>query len=377
METIVVILVIFLLNYLLVNFIASVYVGISNNFLWGLFLFHFIITIGYLLYTLSSRSDSFSYYNTTLITENWTSLFKNGTFYISFISWPLVQVFNLSYLSVMLLFSYIGYVGVLLLYLISFENNHLQWRWNNLTAVELTFLLPNLHFWTSSIGKGSVMVMGIGLFFFGLSRFNKRISFIIAGSFLTYMVRSHVFLAIIVSVLLGVLFTNKGIKNSIRWSIFIVSILLFYSFTDNVLLITDTDSLDITSSTTLTHRASELSHASSGVDIQNYNQFFKFFTFCFRPLFFDGLGILGLVSSFENVICLFMFLVVLKNAFFNWSSWNGYFKICIFIFFIGSLMLAQVSGNLGIAMRQKSQFMPFLFILYAHALTYRRENQPI
>ena len=27
-------------------------------------------------------------------------------------------------------------------------------------------------------------------------------------------------------------------------------------------------------------------------------------------------------------------------------------------------MLAQVSGNLGIAMRQKSQFMPFLFILY-------------
>lgn len=45
----------------------------------------------------------------------------------------------------------------------------------------------------------------------------------------------------------------------------------------------------------------------------------------------------------------------------NWSKINGWFRICFFIFLFGSFILAQVTGNLGIAIRQKAQLMPFLF----------------
>ena len=40
-------------------------------------------------------------------------------------------------------------------------------------------------------------------------------------------------------------------------------------------------------------------------------------------------------------------------------------------FLFGSFILAQVSGNLGIAMRQKAQVMPFFFIIFCKAMSYR------
>jgi hypothetical protein len=137
----------------------------------------------------------------------------------------------------------------------------------------------------------------------------------------------------------------------------------------DVLKFTDTESLDITSSSSLSHRTMELTKASSGIDINNYNFFFKMFTFWFRPLFFDGLGALGILASFENLICLIMAFAIIRGAVRRWSGWNGLFRIQLFIFLLGSFILSQVTGNLGIALRQKAQLMPFFFILYCKAIS--------
>jgi hypothetical protein len=37
---------------------------------------------------------------------------------------------------------------------------------------------------------------------------------------------------------------------------------------------------------------------------------------------------------------------------------------------LASISLAQISGNLGIAIRQKSQIMPLFFLFYAYAFSY-------
>jgi hypothetical protein len=95
----------------------------------------------------------------------------------------------------------------------------------------------------------------------------------------------------------------------------------------------------------------------------------KMFTFWFRPLFFDGMGALGIIVSFENLLYIYMFVMVIKEGILSWGQWNGWFRICLFIFLFGSFALAQVTGNLGIAMRQKAQFMPFFFILYCKAVS--------
>ncbi len=371
MDIIYVILFVLLFNAYFIKVIAGRVINVKENYLWFLFVVHFLLTITYLIFASQSRSDSVSYYNNTLDTEDWTVFFQTGTKFIGFVAWPFINILGLSYYAMMLLFSYFGYLSILFFYLTAKENVKLPAVWNGLSIVELVFFLPNLHFWSSSLGKGSVILLGLSLVAYGLSRFNRRILTILFGGFLVFMIRPHILFAIIASIAIGIFLTRSGIKPIYKWLLFIASLVLFYYVSGEVLKFTESDSLDITSSSVLSHRTSELSRANSGVDIQNYNVAFKLFTFWFRPLFVDGLGALGFIVSFENLICLVMFLYLLRYGIKYWSDWNGYYRITVFIFLLGSFMLAQVCGNLGIAMRQKSQFMPFFFLLYCKALSYR------
>lgn len=62
-------------------------------------------------------------------------------------------------------------------------------------------------------------------------------------------------------------------------------------------------------------RAESLGASGSGVDMSNYPLPLKLFTFWFRPLFIDAPGILGIITSVENLIYLLLFLKVLKLDF--------------------------------------------------------------
>ncbi|MEY4702883.1 MAG: hypothetical protein RIR96_780 [Bacteroidota bacterium] len=369
MDVALVILLILLINSYLVKLFVSNYPARSESYLWLLFSVHFLLTIAYLLYSASSRSDSVNYYNKTYYAENAMVFFYTGTKFIGFLAYPFVQILGLSYYAVMLVFSYFGYLAIVAFYLAAVENIQLPATWNNLSPLELVFLLPNVHFWTSSLGKGSAITFGIGLFAFGLSRINRRILITILGAFLIYMIRPHILLAIVIASMLGLLLTNGGLKGYVKWSLIVIATVLFVYVSGDVLKFTDTESLDITSSSSLSHRTMELTKASSGIDINNYNFFFKMFTFWFRPLFFDGLGALGILASFENLICLIMAFAIIRGAVRRWSGWNGLFRIQLFIFLLGSFILSQVTGNLGIALRQKAQLMPFFFILYCKAIS--------
>jgi len=377
MEVVFIILLILLLNTFFIKVLAANFKVKSEGYLWLLFTVHFILTTAYIIYSSSSRSDSFNYFNKTLYNDDWFSFFKTGTKFIGFLAWPLTRTIGLSYYSVMLIFSYFGYFASVFFYLVAVENIELKPVWANYSPLELVFLLPNLHFWTSSLGKGSIITFAIGLFAFGLSRINRRIVPAAIGAFLIFMVRPHILLAIVLASIIGLFVTSGGIKPFFKWSIIIVAVFLFINLSGSVLKFTDTDTLDITSSTTLSHRTSELSKASSGIDISNYNLFYKVFTFLFRPLFFDGLGVLGFLASFENLFCLIMAFQIIKWLIKSWSGWNGYFKIALFTFLLGSVILAQVTGNLGIALRQKAQLMPFFFILYCKALSLNPINKKI
>jgi len=377
MEVVLVILLILLINAYFVKVMNSNFKVKSEGYLWLLFTVHFILTTAYILYSSSSRSDSFNYYNKTLYEEDWFSFLKSGTKFIGFLAWPLSRTLGLGYYSIMIIFSYIGCFGSVFFYLVAVENIELKPVWGSYTPLELLFLLPNVHFWTSSLGKGSVITFAIGLLAFGLSRINRRILPTIIGAILIYMVRPHILLAIILASVIGLIVTSGGLKPFFKWSIIIVSVFLFINLSGSVLKFTDTDTLDFTTSTTLSHRTSELSKASSGIDIGNYNFVYKIFTFWFRPLFFDGLGVLGFLASFENLFCLIMAFQIIKWLVKSWSSWNGYFKISLFAFLLGSIILAQITGNLGIALRQKAQLMPFFFILYLKALSLNPINKKI
>lgn len=343
----------------------------SERYLWTLFIVHALMTAIYMLYAALTTSDSIAYFNKSAGVTSWLSLWGTGTTFIHFFAWPFTGLFGLSYYVTMIIFSFFGFMAIMLFYITARENVRLEPVWMNLTAIELVFLLPNTHFWSSSLGKGSVIMFGLALFTYGLSRFNRRFIPLVVGGLITFMVRPHILFTAILSVMLGVVLTSSGIKPFLRWFIFILAAVVFIYISEDVLKFMETESLDITSSSTLSHRAAELSKATTGVNIQDYGLFMRMFTFWFRPLFFDGLGILGITVSFENLLYLYMFFMVIRQGILTWKDWNGWFRICLFFFLFGSFALAQVTGNLGIAMRQKAQLMPFFFIIYFKAMSYR------
>ncbi len=371
MNIFLIILTILLLNTYFIKALSNRFVIASEGYLWGLFSVHFLLTIAYMIFAAYTTSDSIAYYDKTIASDQWLPLWGIGTPFIHFFAWPFAELLGLSYYAMMLLFSYFGYIAIVLFYITAKENVKLKPIWQNLSAIELVFLLPNLHFWSASLGKGSVILFGLGLFTYGLSRFNRRIVAMIIGAVLTFMIRPHILFTVILSMMLGLVITSSGIKPYLRWLIFLVAAAVFFYISDDVLKFADTDSLDILSSDSLSHRASELSKSTTGINIQDYGLFMKMFTFWFRPLFFDGLGAMGIIVSFENLLYIYMFVIVIKEALFTWSDWNGWFRICLLAFLFGSFALAQVTGNLGIAMRQKAQFMPFFFIVYCKAVSYR------
>ena len=77
------------------------------------------------------------------------------------------------------------------------------------------------------------------------------------------MVRPHILLTLIMGVMLGVVMTSTGIRPYLRWLIFIAAGLVFIYVSDDVLKFADTESIDILSSSTISHRAEELSKSTT------------------------------------------------------------------------------------------------------------------
>ena len=329
-----------------------------------LFIMHLLLFLVYVSYTLNNRSDSGEYYRKAVNAESWISTWGTQTQFIVFVTWPFAKFFGLSYNAVMLLFAFFGFQGIVFLYLTAKENiPTLKTVTANLSILEIIFLLPNLHFWSSSIGKGSAMMFSVGLFTYGVSRFNKRKIIIGVSGFLMYMIRPHVLYGFILGIVIAILFSKKGMTITSKVMIMVVAGFALYFISGDVTKLTGGSGFDIFNSNFLDHRNSEFGKGGSGVEVSN-NEFIKLFTFWFRPLFIDAPGFLGIIVSFENLVMLIFFVQFLKNFFKKWKMFNTFYRILFFSFLFGSVALAQLGGNLGIIMRQKSQIMPLFFIVF-------------
>ena len=102
----------------------------------------------------------------------------------------------------------------------------------------------------------------------------------------------------------------------------------------------------------------------SSVDIAGMSVPLRLFTYVFRPLLFEANGILGLVVSIENLALLLLVLVAFFRKKGTRSNLSRFTVMFYFIFIMISwFVLANTTANLGIAIRQKSMFLPMLVVL--------------
>ncbi len=358
-----------LLAFYMIGELKRQYPFINQSLLKKLFFFHLLLAFVYYLYALFNPSDSIGYYYKIVGNyrgETWLSFYGTSTTFIEFVGYPLIKFLGFSYEACMALFAFFGFVGFLYFYVFFREQIKFKHTLFGVDLLTLIFFLPNLHFWSSSFGKGSIILMGIGLFFFGISSIRTRWVAILIGGLIIYHVRPHVMLVILVSSAIGFMFTTKGVALPVRVLFLAGVAVAFYFIYGDVLSLVGIDEDEfISQGLDLTHRATELTKATSGVDITSYSLPVQVFTFLYRPLFFDAPGALGLIVSFENVFYLLITLRMfnLKGINFLITS-NFLVKTAFFSFLTVSIALAQISGNLGLAIRQKSQVMIlFLFVI--------------
>lgn len=352
--------------FIIANSLKRRYQYLDDRFLKGLFFYHILLSTAYYLYVMFNPSDSKAYFNTSLNAENWFALYGSSTTFIRFLAFPFVKLLGFSYEATMALFSFVGYLGIVYLYVLFRENLRFKHAIFGVDLLKLLFLLPNVHFWSSSLGKGSVILLGIGLFFFGINRLNKRYVAVLIGALLIYHVRPHIMLVVLVSSAIGFAFSTKDFTFAMRFAFVAAATLAFFLIYKDVLTLVGIDEdTFVTQGLDLTHRATELSKATSGVDLTGYSLPMKVFTFLYRPLFIDAPGPLGLIVSIENFLCLLITLRI-----FNWTGLqfllsSSFIVKTAFLSFISvTIALAQISANLGLAMRQKSQIMIlFLFVI--------------
>ena len=371
MDFLIVLILIIIFNQIFISGIVRSHSFVSKKLLNNLFLFHLLFFIIYFAYSTNNRSDSMLYFiRATNIGNEWDILSTTSTHFIENFSAPFVFL-GLSYYSMMFLYSWFGYLGFIFSYLYFKESIPINVKvFGKIDLLTLLLFLPNMHFWTNSLGKGSLIFMGLMMFTYAVKKPKNRIVLLLIGGFFVFKIRPAVMLFVLVGVMIGLLTGREKISGALRFFIIVGAVGFLYAASSTILHVANLENSenvveDFNKFSEVTSTRLENS-SGSGVSMNNYPLPLKLFTFWFRPLFIDSPSAIGIFSSVENLVYLLLFLKICNQRFLKFlRKSTSMVKMSAVTFFTSSFALTFVMSNLGIIMRQKSMVMYFgFFVIY-------------
>jgi hypothetical protein len=350
-------------------------VGLMKNLYW----FHTLFCLIYYIFQLFARSDSQDYYlRAAQNYATWMSAYDTGTPFIDFVAYPFVNYLGFSFEMMFVLFAYMGYWGFVYFYVYFKENTKYRHKIWGMELIPLLFFLPNMHFWTVSLGKGSIIFWGLGMTMYGLSKLKTRKLHLILGLLIVYHVRPHVFLFMAVGIVVGMFTGRQKVPVWQKLLVFGASVGAMVLLYDKIMAFSKIDGDNVLQSFNQfsAGRAYELSKAGSGIDISNYPLVLKLFTFWFRPLFVDSPGGMGLLVSVENVLYVALTAKLFQKGFIKFlRKGSALLKTTAVAFLATSFALSNTMSNMGIIIRQKSMIMYFLLFVIVMFLDYKKDQQ--
>ena len=345
--------------YILKQF--SVYTKINQKI--GIFslvmgLVHFIITFASYGFILGSVADAKHYYSESVSITDWgLSYLSNGTSFIVFLNYMLVQWLQLSFLGCFLVFSFISYLGCLKLFDVIIDLTDRKYN-----VSYLLLLLIGTHFWTVSLGKDALMFYAMCCLCYNIY-FDKPRSHYILPLMLIGFIRLHVLIFVLVGGGVSYVFTNKKIKTQTKFVFagLVLGVLLFLiPFFLKEIAVTNISDIE----GKLQNSMNANLEGGAGVDLKNSNLIVKWFSYMFRPFIFEARNPMFLVSALENLVWLYIFFIIIKGLFFDKIKTNYILWSYIGIILACTLPLAYTLANFGISMRQKIMIFPFFLILF-------------
>lgn len=370
----------FLVNQAIFSFFEKKHNFFDNTKMNLLYLYHSFFYLFYLWYIQNNPSDSRGYFNgVSSHNGSWFELFGTDTHFIDFVGYPFFKMGLSSFESMMFLFSWFGYVGFIFAYLFFREKIPVKIKVFKMDMLTLLLFLPNMHFWTVSFAKGSLIFMGLMMFTYAVTKYQKRYILLVLGSIIVFYIRPHVFMFLAVGAVVGYmtgkekmpLYQKLGISLGL-----LTALILLQDQILGVVNLQNSENLVEGFENFSEKRSEDLSQSSSGVDMQSYPLPLKLFTFWFRPLFFDAPSAMGLIISFENLLYLLLFIKILKKDFIKFMMKSPSFvKMSLTIFIATSFAMTFIMSNLGIIMRQKSMVMYFLFFVIYYYLAQKKYDR--
>ncbi|MBX2827783.1 MAG: hypothetical protein KTR22_06450 [Flavobacteriaceae bacterium] len=352
---------------------------LNLRFLW---LYHLLFSVLFYIFISNNSADANGYWR---IAKNasWDDFYffltqGPGTYFIYVFNFIPSHVLDLHIFTGTVFYSLLSFIGFVFFYkmaktLISFNTNVF-----GIPLFPYIFFLPSFHFWTVGVGKDSLLLFCIGTFGYAILNLRKRYLLLLLSLALTYMVRPHILILLLVSFGFGYLFSSKvkGYKRVLSFAILIgLSIIVL----PRVFAYANIDGYNLDSVfSRFDRQAQNLSgqDVGSSIDITSYSYPMKFFTFLFRPLFFDAKNALYLLASVENLIFLLLTLkLIVSKPIQAIRKAPLLFKGYLLFLLFGTLLFSSILGNLGIILRMKIMVFPGFILYMLWAFSFKTETE--
>ena len=203
--------------------------------------------------------------------------------------------------------------------------------------------------------------------FYGIYRSTKGQIWSISGLILVGIIRPH-FAALLLLAWFGGTFFS-GIRISLKYILMLLLAmpLLMWMLVSSHWL----PDISIASMQRLMQVHHEhLQSTTTYVPLEEYNIFYKFFTFYFRPFPGEISSVYGWLTGIENIILLLIWgagFYALGHLLFKYNYRPDRFELTVIIYFITfALVLSLAYSNFGLISRMKIHSMPFMLLVCCH-----------
>ena len=340
-----------------------------------LYIWHTFFSFFYSWYVINFGGDATLYYELALNSER---NFGVSSAFVVYISSLFFEFAHLSYYSMGILFSIFGTIG-----LIAFDSSLKHVTKDapekiKLLATLIVFL-PSASFWSSGIGKDSISFMAINLILFASINLNNRKLMLLFGIISLFLIRPHIAGIILIALALSMLI-NKNLKKFNRFILFSgLLIILIFALPFALNFVGFNENLTIQNLINFLEGRQNYNwkNWSGGIDISSMSLSGQIFTYLFRPLPFETHSVAALASSIENIFFIYLFTLGLiaklkYKEFFAHPDLNSYFFLIYSV--IALIILSMTTANIGISVRQKWMFLPFLIVLSISYIAQKKIN---
>lgn len=360
-----------------INLFSSQLTERDQQVLRKLFFFHLLMGTYYCFFI---QGDAIGYWRVpkayTMETFKEGLFNGEGTMFMYAFNFLFSNLLNMSYLSNTLVFSLFGFMGLTFFYIVALQTVPYNKIISGYALFPLIFFLPNLHFWSSGVGKDTTLFLCIGMFTYGLMKPFQRIPLLVLAGLLTMAIRPHILLFLMIGFGLAYVFGGK-VSPAQRFIFSAAMIAIGLAILPSVMEFAKIEEASAEGFDKFAQgKAAVLSrsHTGSAIDISSYPFPLKVLTFWFRPALFDVRNLNGLIAALENLLLLIVFIKAMRTSPIRaFKAAPFVIKGLVIFLVVGTLAFSQSMGNMGIMIRMRNMFLPGMIIYLMWIFSYEQQ----